>query len=100
VAISPHHRGPQRRATALAPETRDLMQRLLIHYRGAVPAGEVVRCVAGAHRALRRVGIDDLGQVEDVARRRLAQRCVPSPRASAGAISLLGALQPFAAALG
>ncbi len=98
MGIARNRRRPHRR-TLLSPETRDVMQRLVIHYRGAVPAGEVIRCVAVAQRALRRAGIDDAGHLEDVARHRLAQRCVPAPRVAPGVVLLLGALQPFASAL-
>jgi hypothetical protein len=100
VGTARNRRGPHRRRTLLAPETRDLMQRLVIHYRGAVPAGEVIRCVVVAQRALRRAGIDDVGHLEDVARHRLAQRCVPAPRVAPGLVLLLGLLEPIGAVLG
>ena len=54
----------------------DLTDRLIVEYRGALPAGAVMRCVARTHHQLRAAGLADDAPhyTEEVTRRRLAER--------------------------
>ena len=69
----------------------DLTDRLIVEYRGALPAGAVMRCVARTHHQLVAAGLGEEAPqyTEEVTRRRLTERvaqlgyrgCAASPAA-------------------